>query len=190
METVLVGAPVRVRRGGACMGAGADRTSRIEVRRAVLRDFPALLEMGRTMAAESRVAYPPIDVPHARATFEAAVERPGIACPLIAEAVAFERVTGERRVVEPVGMLVGALGRYLFSAEAFAVADLLHVRPAHRGGPAARRLVQAFEDWAYRVGAAYAVLSAQSGVAPAATGRFFGRLGYRAEGAAFRRTLR
>ncbi len=189
METVLDGAPARARRDGARPHAGAGRMPRIEVRRALLPDFPALLEMGHAMAAESRVAFPPIDVPHARATFEAAVERPGIACPLIAEAVEIERVTGERRVVEPAGMLVGALGRYLFSAETFAVADLLHVRPMHRGGPAARRLIRAFEDWAYRVGAAYVVLSTQSGVAPAATGRFFSRLGYRAEGAAYRRAL-
>lgn len=194
MEIGSNGAPDPVRRGLRCVvtaapGAPPARGERIVVRRAAASDFAAFLAMGQAMAAESEVAFPPIDVPHARATFETAVARPGIACPLIAEAVAEDRITGDERAVEAAGMLVAALGRYLFSPEAFAAVDLLHVRPHHRGGPAARALIRAFEDWAYRVGARYAALSAQSGIAPVATGRFFARLGYAAEGAAYRKAL-
>lgn len=87
-----------------------------------------------------------------------------------------------------VGLLWGTLQEYLWCDEIFAQDCMVYILPEHRGGFIAKRLVNAFEKWAYANGASSTQFGANSGIGnnlPASS--LYQRLGYEQVGLSFRK---
>ena len=108
------------------------------VRRAVLTDIPAILEMARDMHAES---------PRYRTLGFDADKVCNVAYLLITAALpggVLVAEDGDRLV----GMLAFEVCSFYFSEERLASDLVMYLRPENRGGALFPRMVKAFEDWA------------------------------------------
>lgn len=86
-----------------------------------------------------------------------------------------------------IGMYLGLLTEYYFSKDQMAVDLALYVDREKRGGLAAVRLVQAFEDWAFERGAKEIVPATSTQVAPERTAQLYHLLGYEVVGNLFKK---
>lgn len=86
---------------------------------------------------------------------------------------------------EPVGMITATMSRYVFAKEVYVIHDVFFVRKDKRGTGTAFRLVQAFEDWARKIGAKRGILGIHTGLNIEITSRFYEKLGYRHIGGSF-----
>ncbi len=78
-----------------------------------------------------------------------------------------------------IGGIIGALAALWFSPTVRVAQELaLFISEARRGGPAAVRLVRAFEAWAQAHGAKHVTLSCITAVRGEAVGNLFARLGF------------
>lgn len=110
----------------------------MKIRLAQASDEEALLEMGKTMHAESRFAHFPLQEDKLRQVVSVSLQDPKGHCILVAESAT--------------AGLVGMLGGYvlpLFFTDALIAQDkFFYVLPEHRGSSAAVKLLMAFERWA------------------------------------------
>lgn len=88
-----------------------------------------------------------------------------------------------------IGLCVAAIGQFFFSARQVVDLALLYVCPENRGGRAAKRLVQALEQWALNQGIRDVQLSQRTGLDMDRTARFFEGCGYKLTGFAAQRTI-
>jgi len=86
-----------------------------------------------------------------------------------------------------IGMYLGLLTEYYFSKDLMAVDLALYVDSTKRGGLAAIKLVQAFEDWAFERGAKEIVPATSTQVAPERTAQLYHLLGYEVVGNLFKK---
>jgi GNAT superfamily N-acetyltransferase len=86
-----------------------------------------------------------------------------------------------------IGMYLGLLTEYYFSNDRMAVDLALFVDPTRRGGLAAVKLVQAFEDWAFARGAKEICPATSTQVAPERTAQLYHLLGYEVVGNLFKK---
>jgi GNAT superfamily N-acetyltransferase len=138
------------------------------IRPATLADVPAMIRCGCEFLEAARQTYgvtpDPAELGRILAAF---VAHPAI-CALVVE---------ERGDI--LGGIVGALAAPWFAPQArFAREECLFIREPSRGGPAAVRLIHAFERWAKAHGARHVVLSSITAVKGEAVGTLFARLGY------------
>jgi len=77
-----------------------------------------------------------------------------------------------------VGMMAGSVAEHFFGFSLTAFDFALYVRPEHRGGSVAVRLVKAFEEWARAAGAEDIALGISTGVHADRTKQLYERLGY------------
>lgn len=86
-----------------------------------------------------------------------------------------------------IGMYAGFLTEYYFSQDLMAVDMALFVDPSKRGGLAAVKLVQAFEEWAFARGAKEVCPATSTMVAPERTAMLYQFLGYDIVGNMFKK---
>jgi len=136
-----------------------------KVRQAVEQDIPALVALGRGMHAEAPA------LRHARydADKVAAALKHSIAqgCTFVHE-----------QEGELDGAFVGIVIERWFSSDRMAADLALFVRRDRRGGLIAYRLLDAFLTWCDEQGIDDRQLAVSTGVAPAATGELYKRLGF------------
>ena len=137
------------------------------VRPATLDDVPAIIEMGEEIRRESVVPFPAINGEMVEMIARELFPRRDLFCALIAE---------EDGV--PAGMMTGMASHYLFSPYPVAQHDTFFVRPEHRGGRAARMLIDQFVEWATEIDAVRVILGVHTGIAPEKTGRLYRLLGF------------
>lgn len=137
------------------------------LRSAVPDDLPALIEMGRAMHAES---------PNfSRYAFSADVLKRSLLA-FMASADGF--VVVYEREGDPVGVVVAMCARQWFSEELMACDLAVFVKPGHRGGMAAARLIGAYHLWAVKKGVRFPSLGISTGVHEEATARLYQGLGF------------
>lgn len=142
-----------------------------EVRRATAADGPALVALGRAMAAESpRYCRTNFDEAKCLQTFHALLEAP-VGIVLVAE-----DHTGL------VGMMAGFALENFFGRAINASELVLYVTPALRGSRVALRLVKAFEQWAGEMGAETVEVGVSTEVHVERTVEFYQRLGFEPTG--------
>lgn len=90
---------------------------------------------------------------------------------------------------EIIGMFGGYVVPYFFGADLVAMDWLLYVKPEHRGGSAAVKLLRHYEAWAREKGAKQAVLGISTEIATDRTLQFYERMGFRRIGHALRKEL-
>ena len=86
-----------------------------------------------------------------------------------------------------IAMYAGLLTEYYFSNDRMAVDLALFVDPTKRGGLAAVKLIQAFEDWAFERGAKEICPATSTQVAPERTAQLYHLLGYEVVGNLFKK---
>lgn len=145
------------------------------VRCATKTDVPALVELGRAMHAESRYRELAFSDAKLQALLEVLVGGGGFV-------LVYERGGA------PVGMFAGAVMELYFSDAKLAFDYFLFVRPEHRGGFGAARMVSAFIAWAKAEGAALIDIGISTGVTPERTGALYERLGLAHVGALYSMT--
>lgn len=137
------------------------------IRAATHGDLDALIEIGRACHAESpHYGRYPYKETRLRALLANVLES-GDATILVAEK--------DSRIV---GVLVAMVGAYFFTSARYATDLVFYVLPDVRGGPYAKRLVDAFERWAHDQGADEIAPGVSSGLASERTRGFFRALGY------------
>ena len=138
------------------------------VRKATPEDIPALLAMGRAMHAESP-RFAPLDYSDEKVLrlVERLLRVPKAGGILVAEAEGMIQ-----------GMLVFYVGKHFFGDDDFAADICVYVTPAHRGGSAFFRLLDAFEAWATSLGVKEMILGTSTGVHQARTVALLQHAGY------------
>lgn len=146
-----------------------------EIRRATAGDVDALVEMGRALHAES---------PEYRdEPFEPEVLRKWLHARLVTTLLADDNAVFVALVAgEIVGVLVAIIVPRWFNSRRIAAELTLYVAPAHRGGRAFPRLVEAYKAWAEGEGATRAALGISTGIHPERTVRAYQRLGAKLDG--------
>lgn len=93
-------------------------------------------------------------------------------------------------VIEPgKGFMIGAINHPWYSRRVEAYEQLLYIRPEHRGGMLAVRLIRAWEALARARGAAVCNVGASSGMAEDRTRELYQRLGYSYHGQSLKKDL-
>lgn len=141
------------------------------IREATQDDIEAIINMGEAMHAESPRFAP---YPFSRGKAER------LARSLICDADGILLVA--ERDDELIGMMAGLVTEHFFSSAACATDFVLYVQPGLRGGSAAPRLIQTFEEAAKARGAADVAPGISTGVAPDQTRALYEKLGYTAVG--------
>lgn len=91
---------------------------------------------------------------------------------------------------EPIGMMGGFVVEHFFGHDKTATDYVLYVKPEHRGGSAAVRLVRAFEEWAMQHDPYEIVPGVTTGIQTEKTVGFYRKLGYEVNGATLVRRVR
>lgn len=86
-----------------------------------------------------------------------------------------------------IGMYGGSITDYYFSNDLMAVDLILYVDPNKRGGLAAVKLIQAFEDWAFSKGVKEICPASSTQIAPERTAQLYHLLGYEVVGNLFKK---
>lgn len=108
------------------------------IRKGVRSDIPAIIEMARSMHAESpRYRTLGFEAEKINALALHLMLNPGAGGVLVAE-----------KEDKLVGMFAFHVGQHFFSNDTFASDVVMYVRPEHRSGSIFPRLVAAFETWA------------------------------------------
>ena len=84
----------------------------------------------------------------------------------------------------PIGMAAGILAEHFFSYEMYATDITIYVKPEHRGGTAAIRLIKALEKWAFDNGAKEVILGVSTQISSPRTVCLYERLGYKIQSSA------
>ncbi len=143
----------------------------MKIRYATQADIPAMLEIGRSIHAESRFSAMAYDVEKLRTELGYLLqlqEKNGSHCFLVA-------VNQQGKIV---GGFIGALETYFFTRAVSANSILIWVSPAARGSSAAVRMIDVFRRWAIKNRAMEVCLLVASGVTINRTDRFFRKLGF------------
>lgn len=138
-----------------------------------LHDIAALVELGRICHIESRFGRLPYDSERVAQRFTQMIERPLTTTFFVAA----HDASGELH-----GLMIGSVEEYFFCSERIASSIFLLVRPEHRGGLAAIKMVMAFRAWAQSRAAAEVYIGVASGVNMQRTGRFLSKLGLQLSG--------
>lgn len=156
----------------------------IEIRLGRPDDVEALVVMGRDMHEEAPE--------HQRKDFSLEKTRRlvqslcGVLPPPPVPACVFVAICGG----EPVGMMGGFVTEHFFGHDRVASDYGLYVRPEHRGGSAAVRLVRAFEEWATQFDPFEIMPGVTTGVRTEKTVSFYRKLGYEVNGVTLVRRMR
>jgi GNAT superfamily N-acetyltransferase len=143
-----------------------------DIRRATAADFPALVEMGRDMHAESpRYRGMSYDAAKVAELAKRLADMKDIAILLVAE-----------RAGEVIGMFVALIAERWFSQDRYITDLTVYVKPEYRGGSAFYRLVKAFEDWAEKQGVQDIAIGVSTEIHAERTVRAYQQLGYRLAG--------
>ena len=142
------------------------------LRDATTDDVPALVDLGRVMHAESPTfAALRFDEAKLAATIVHVIQSPD----------GFARVATDAGG-DVVGAMLGLATPHWFSPDRVACDLALFIRPEHRGGMAAVRLLNAYAHWAEDIGAALVMFGVMTGVEPEKTEQLCSRLGWRRGG--------
>lgn len=152
--------------------------SPLDIRCVTAADLGAAVELGTEMRAESAVGWPTVDAGAVARYLALAGDNPDV----LYTAIAW-------RDGVPAGFVSGVLGTYPFSDRRRASCEFLFVRPAARGGVAARRLLRGFCGWAEARGARDILFGVSTGVAPERTGRFIEAEGFLPLGRLYRKEI-
>lgn len=143
------------------------------IRKATLKDIPALIELGRTIHAESELSILSYDSEKLSQTLKDLVEsKRETHCFFVAE-------DSERRLF---GAFIGCVEEYFFSYSLVAHSIVLYVDPKWRGSPAAVKFIHAFRKWALNRDVAQICIGVATGVTIGRTDRFLKRLGFKMTG--------
>jgi N-acetylglutamate synthase-like GNAT family acetyltransferase len=141
------------------------------------KDWPQLLVMGKRMFDES--AYSQVCTYNEEkilVLFEAAINYPN---------QYFFRVAEKDGTI--IGMYGGQITDYYFSDDLMAIDFALYVDEKKRGGIAAIKLIQAFEDWAFAQGVKEICPATSTQIAPERTAQLYHLLGYEVVGNLFKK---
>lgn len=139
-------------------------------------DVPVLLDLAREAHAESWYADFAFDAGKAERTIHAALEADD-ALPLVVE-------TANGQIA---GFFLAAITEHYFSRCRFACDVVIYVAPAHRGGPAFAKMIQAYEAWCRIKGVEEVVLGFSSGSMGEKVSAMYRRLGYQQNATAWRK---
>lgn len=134
-------------------------------------DFDALIALARKMWSESTYRNLNLDDGKLRKLGERMVTDPDMFGFLA------EEESGER-----IGFFIGFIAEHYFGTDKVASDLALFVDPGRRGGMAAIRLMNAFEQWAVSKGAKEICLGITTGVNEEITQKLYARLGYERSG--------
>lgn len=147
----------------------------VEIRRVVEADFETIVEMGRAMHDEApEYANRDFSEEKVRRMLKSMCGTllvPHPACALVA--------VDEGKII---GMMGGLAVEHFFGHDKIASDYVLYVRPEHRRGTAAVRLVRAFEKWAVEQGVVSIHPGVTTGVANERVRDLYARLGYEPNG--------
>lgn len=147
------------------------------IRHAVQEDVPIIFALAKKMYEES--AYNEVcsfDDKKSLALIQSALDNPDYY---------FLRVAEKDGAI--IGMYGGFVTDYYFSNDLMAADLLLYVDPNKRGGLAAVKLIQAFEDWAFAKGAKEVCPASSTQIAPERTAQLYHLLGYEVVGNLFKK---
>jgi GNAT superfamily N-acetyltransferase len=151
---------------------------RMVIRAPLHDDIEMLIELGAEMHRESAYAFLPYDRGKIRALIVEYIEDRTTRCALVADA--------EGTLV---GMIGGTETEYYFCDETLVADEVLFVRPNHRYGMVALRLIRGLQEWATRRGARELCLSVSTNVNCDMTGKLYERLGFTQVGGVFKKRL-
>lgn len=149
-----------------------------------MADMPAVMEMCRALHAESP-RYKDCNFDEQKII--AVVRR-------MLEGTATTDAIGGVFIAEKDGEVIGQLGAFItetyFGHDRIASDYTLYVKPQHRGGMAAVRLIKAFEEWAIANGASDIIPGTSTMLNPERTRDLYLALGYELYGYAMRKKVR
>lgn len=156
----------------------------VNVRHATAEDVGALVAMGKAMHEESPE--------HHRKDFSEEKTRrlaQSICGVLPAPAVPTCALVAEERG-KIIGMMSGFVVEHFFGHDRVASDYVFYVRPEHRGGSAAVRLLRAFEAWALQFDPFEIMPGVTTGFQTEKTVGFYRKLGYEVNGATLVRRVK
>lgn len=149
----------------------------MHVRRADRNDADAVIALGMRAHAESDYASTPFSEHRARAAFGEFSHRSDATVLLLCDDT------------EVCGILVGIVEPAYFTNTHEASETLFYIDPEYRKAENARRLIEAFEQWARYIGAATVSLSVSQLKNAKAVSAMYGRMGYPVSAFVHRRAL-
>lgn len=130
-------------------------------------DWKQVLELAEAMHAESWFAEFDFDPSKVQQIFETLLEKPD-----------WLGIVAENMAGELVGFFAAAEVEHFFGRDRYAC-DLVHyIKPAYRGGLAARRFVKVYEAWCRIRGVREIHVGVSTGRNPERIEKFYQRLGY------------
>lgn len=140
----------------------------MEVRRAETEaDFEKIIDLGHVMHKEGYFRDLPIERARLAQMAKYAIDNP-------TEVAAFIAEDND----ELIGMISGFIGYYFFNSEKYAADYAVYIAPTKRGGLAAARLLERFEDWAHKNGAREVLIGLRVNIDNKRALRFFEGMGY------------
>lgn len=146
-----------------------ERTQMTKIRFATVDDIPAMVDLGKAIHAETRLARFPFNPKRLTTQFESILSPPrSDFCVLVAEK--------ETRGL--VGGFWGQISQYYFSDALVATDYMFFVVPDLRGTPVAVRLIHAFRQWATNRGADEVCINMTTGIDIERFDRFLRHMGF------------
>lgn len=139
----------------------------MKIRQMREEDVPLCIEMGQMMHDESFYRENDYDERKLWALWNQHVQNPHQFCFLVAE-----------KDEEVIGMFVAYRYEHFFGYDICSSDLLLFVKPEHRGGTAAPRLIKAYDKWARECGVTEMQIGVSTGVREERTARLFEKLGF------------
>lgn len=148
------------------------------IRPAKYEDIDVLLDMNSRMHSEGAYAFLPFDFEKVKKLIRTFIENPDTRCVFVAE----EGIT-------IVGLFMGYLTDYFACNEKLACDVVLFVDKQYRGSMAAKRLINAFRDWAIIHRAREVCLGVSTNVNTERTGEFYELMGFTHVGGIYKQRL-
>jgi GNAT superfamily N-acetyltransferase len=148
------------------------------IRTPTYADIEVLLDLGAKLHQESAYAFLPYDRDKVRGLIINYIEDNDTRCGLVAESDG-----------SIIGMIGGYLIDYYFCNETLVNDEVLFVKPDHRGGMTAVRLIDRLRQWAKDRGARELCLGISTNVRIEATGKLYERLGFTHVGGIYKMNL-
>lgn len=147
----------------------------MHIRQAIPEDIPAILELGRSLHAESHYRAYPLDTHRVVTAIREILSTSGRTCLFLAE-----NAKGELA-----GMLSARIANLFYFDRLVAQEQMFYVHPEWRGSSAATKLLMAGRRWAANRGASEFMVSVNGGIGLEAMPRLMRRLGFTHVGQTF-----
>lgn len=142
------------------------------------KDVPECISLGKDMHEESVYRGTDFATDKLWEMWDQHVRIPNMYCMMVAE-----------KDHELIGAFVGFRYEHFFGHDICSSDLILYVKPEHRGGTAAPRLIKAYEKWARENGVTEIQIGVSTGVQEERTARLFEKLGFGERAIYFRKRV-